>query len=242
MSSGPRVGRWSGDSVPGLVRSHNEDRFGHAGSTVFVVADGMGGHQGGAIAAQTVVDAVCGVPSMMFDLGADHFAQTVNTAVLTVAKRAGVEAAGSTMAVLAVRSGRAMVVNTGDSRVYLLRGDRLAQLTNDQNVEGLATSEQLSSEVRGLLDGEPAGALLAYMGMRSTDVSVQSVPVDLEAGDRFLLCSDGIHRQVDHGLIQRCLQLDDVGSGVAEILRLADDSGGSDNATAVIVTITGAVQ
>ncbi|MEM7273652.1 MAG: protein phosphatase 2C domain-containing protein [Actinomycetota bacterium] len=237
----PSVERWVGDSDLGLAREENEDRFGNVSDTVFVIADGMGGHSGGALAAETVIEAVRGVPTMMFDLGPDQFALTVNEAVRAANAHVGAGRSGSTMTALGVRAGRATVVNVGDSRAYRLRGDRLEQLTRDHTLRNLTkslTPAQDDETVELAADG-PAGALTSFLGIEPANLSVDSFSVGLEPGDRFLLCTDGVHHQVDQEQIRATLASCDCAGAVTELLERAASAGGWDNATAMVIDVGG---
>jgi len=239
----PAVARWVGDSDRGTIREENEDRYGNVSNTVFVVADGMGGHEGGALAAETVIEAVRGVPTMMFDLGPDQFALTVNEAVRAAKAHAGTGRSGSTMTALGVRAGRATVVNVGDSRAYRLRGTRLEQLTRDHTLQNLADDLATAhdDQTLELPEGEPPNALTSFVGIDPSNLSVESFSVGLEQGDRFLLCTDGVHQQVDKKQIQSTLVGRDCASAVAELLAKAASAGGRDNATAMVIDVGSSV-
>lgn len=231
----PTVAQWAGGSTVGLVRPHNEDRWTHADGRFFVVADGMGGRSGGATAAQAVVDALVESPDLLHDVGAEAVALRANRAVLEARIRHDEPGASSTLVALTIHDGWATIANVGDSRCYLLRAGELLQLTKDHNVrtelrEADIDPGEIGPNVR--LD-----ALTAYIGMGAHRMLVWTTSFEIEPGDRFLLCSDGVSGQVPARALVEMLQDLPPEAAVAAMLAAADDAGGRDNATAVVVEI-----
>jgi serine/threonine protein phosphatase PrpC len=231
----------------GRVREHNEDAVAVAGflSTVVegeptrfaldttrpvtcVVADGLGGHAAGERASRLAA-------SVISDAGPTlHDGAAVTAAVLAADAAIRTEAAlcpewtdmGTTVVVLTVHGDRAFCVNVGDSRCYLMRDGVLVQLSTDDSplpVEG----GYKSGVVTQTLGGNGNGTVEPHLQR-----------THLDAGDRFLLCSDGLTDYVSEDRVEE--RLADRPDGLAalrDLLRDALDAGGGDNISAILVTI-----
>ena len=185
----------------GLVRSVNEDRLlVNAEQGIFAVSDGMGGHMRGDIAAQMVVDALADV-----NASADHRQMTeavrqaigkANTEICKEALARGVDATmGATVSVLAVSGNRYSCLWAGDSRIYLLRDQKLSRLTSDHSVTQDLIDRKLIKESQR--NSHPqASVITRAIGISSAlDIAVTSG--EMLPGDRFLICSDGICGTLD---------------------------------------------
>jgi len=228
---------WAGDSVIGLVRGNNEDRWARVSETLFVVADGMGGHEGGEIASQAIIDSVSESRGGSLHLGVVELVRRVNQAVLAAGAANDVENLGSTLVLVELRGHNILVVGVGDSRVYRLRDGVLEQLTHDHTVRGELLDAGIDVgpyKARGArLD-----ALTSFVGLVGDDPPVVgSASFALASGDRFLLCSDGVHGQIGHSALANHLSVGTCEESVSALLEHADASGGRDNATAVVVEV-----
>lgn len=232
------VSQWFGSSTMGSVRAVNEDRWGHVESDLFVVADGMGGREGGEFAAQAVVDASCRHGRIESSAHADELVADVNEHVVEAGRLHGVHALGSTMVSLSFGDGRLLLISIGDSRVYRRRNNELELLTRDQNVRsdlldaGVALATLQSSSLR--LD-----ALTSYLGRADGEPATAGVTTfSLQPGDRFLACTDGVHGQLRSSDINAALSSGSCEDAVMRLLESADRAGGRDNATAVVIDIS----
>jgi PPM family protein phosphatase len=225
----------------GRVRTVNED-LALESLTLFAVADGMGGHVGGEIAARTAIDTLqaefARQPSAEGLAGAIHEA---NRAVWERG-RADVDlrGMGTTMIAAALVStddgDRLVLANVGDSRAYRLHGGELVQLTTDHSVaEELVARGELSEEEAAV---HPHRHILTRaLGVQS-DVAVDVWQIVPEEGDRFLLCSDGLTNEVPTEGITEVLSETRDPQEVAEVLvRMANQAGGNDNATVVVLDV-----
>jgi protein phosphatase len=244
-----------GLSDVGLTRAHNEDYFEiDPRHRLYVVADGMGGHSHGEVAAQIAVNAIRDFIAKTADrdttwpFGMDTrlerhsnllkmAVRIAHDNVLRAISRDGsLYGMGTTVVGFVLSGDVAAVAHVGDSRAYLLRDGRLEQLTqdhtwvNEQVVAGFLSREQarshpLKNVVTRALGGE-------------SDVLVDVREIEVKAGDRFLLCSDGLTGMLSDADIR-----DRVGSGrsLHEVCRsLVNDSnarGGIDNVTVVLLEI-----
>lgn len=223
----------------GLVRRRNQDAW-YAGRHLFAVADGLGGHVASDVASRTVLDVLRrydqpGSPADPVDLiavagRAVHAANVgVGREIATDPRRAGM--ASTLVALLCAGSGSAAVVaNVGDSRAYLLRDGESVQITEDHTYGSLvadaATVPDLAGSLCRFLDGRSDG--------RSPDLTCWT----LRAGDRLLLCSDGLSSYVPHPEVHAVLAAHGAPADAAgQLITLGLDHGGRDNVTVVVVDV-----
>lgn len=232
-----RVVAWAGRSDAGAVRPRNEDAWGQHEDRAFVVADGMGGHEGGTLASRTAVaaflEAVRDRPTRWQDAVA-----TINATVREAAAAAGADRAGTTLVAMVVDGQQATVVNVGDSRVLRWRDGHVERLTEDHTVRSEMLAAGIDAE-RERARGVRVGGLTSFVGAAPDRLRVDVVGVDLANGDRFLLCTDGVHRQVGDADLRAALEADTCEEAAARLLRCAAQAGGRDNATAVVLDIGG---
>jgi len=225
----------------GRVRTVNED-LALESLTLFAVADGMGGHVGGEIAARTAIDTLqaefARKPSAEGLAGAIHEA---NRAVWERSRAdLDLRGMGTTMiaaALVATDDGdRLVLANVGDSRAYRLHGDELVQLTTDHSVaEELVARGELSEAEAAV---HPHRHILTRaLGIQS-DVAVDVWEVVPEEGDRFLLCSDGLTNEVPAEQITHVLtETRDPNEAAGILVDLANQAGGNDNITVVVLDV-----
>lgn len=229
--------RVAGRTEVGLVRRRNEDAL-YVGEQLFAVADGLGGHVGGDVASATAIEAVAAYDGLVEP---ENLAATLGRAVaaadLAIRRRVADEpqltGMGTTLVAL-LRSGpSAVLANVGDSRAYLLRGGpagggRTVRITEDHTyrhlVAAAARIPNLPDKLARFLDGRPDG--------RSPDLT----PVTLQAGDRMLLCTDGLSSYVGDDLIHSALVEHETADGAAGgLVQLALDNGAPDNVTVLVL-------
>jgi len=225
----------------GRVRSINEDRA-LEGDTLFAVADGMGGHAGGEVAAGTAIDHLergfAHEPSVEGLVDAVHEA---NHAVWEQGRSdPALRGMGTTLVAAALipseNGDRLVLANVGDSRAYRLHRGVLHQLTKDHSVaEELVARGELSEEEAAV---HPHRHILTRALGVNTDVEVDTFEFVPEQGDRYLLCSDGLSNEVPAEEIEEVLSDTRDPKKAAEILvRVANESGGNDNITAVVLDV-----
>ncbi len=224
----------------GRVRQANEDAF-VVTDRLFAVADGMGGHRGGAVAAEialaTLVEG--------FDAtSTDRLVEAVEEANDAVVSRAeddpDLQGMGTTLTALAlVDDGERDllgVVNVGDSRLYLLKEGELEQITEDHSL--VATLERQGRLTRAEAAVHPQRNILTRALGIDGKVMVDSWEILPFVGDRYLICSDGLFNEVDDSQIGATLRkLADPSEAAHELVRLANESGGRDNITCVVVDV-----
>lgn len=240
----------------GRVREHNEDCFYvDAARGLYVVADGMGGHAAGevasALAVQTVAAHLDGVSAALDDFLSRNDAEAAeavraalsaavvraNTAVYESAQadpeRRGM---GTTLTALLLLGRRAFIAHVGDSRLYLLRSGELRQLTEDHTVVGeLRRRGRLRPEILATVANR--NAVTRAVGIFE-NVEVDSAQVLAAPGDRFVLCSDGLHRYF-RGDVEVAPLFGDLSEEACShrLMAFALERGGADNVTVVVVTL-----
>lgn len=230
-----RISDWAALSDRGLVRDDNEDRWRERERRLFVLADGMGGYAGGAVAANTATAEAIATCGDLTDASAPEVLEHINDAVGRVGARLGLEELGTTLLVLVAYQNHVVTLSVGDSRIYRMRNRSLEQLTEDHTVRNELLSAGVPLE-RARDSNIRLDALTAHIGPRNEDRSNFHVAsYSVMAGDRYLLCSDGIHGQVDADDLAASFGYLTCEEAVAELVRLARASGGRDNATAVMV-------
>lgn len=241
--SGERAGstvlEYSAASHVGLVRSVNEDSF-LAGPPVFVVADGMGGHERGDVAAALVVEAferlVGSVRVAPTDL--DECIERSRREIGRLA--AGDESPGSTVIVAAyvLQSGHGywLIAHEGDSRAYLWRTGALEPVTRDHSiVQELIDAGEISDEEARV---HPERHVITRAIGALADSRPEFSLVPIEPGARLLLCTDGLTGELSEASIARILgEADGSEQAVEQLLRAAVDAGGHDNVTALVVDV-----
>lgn len=240
MSGSPCV-RWESAflSHSGTVRAVNEDSCLNAPDLgVWVVADGMGGHEAGQTASRMIVDALQVLPAVRCGettLAAvrDRIA-AVNAAIIELSRvRYDGRTVGSTVAVLIACNGDVVCLWAGDSRIYRYRDDRLEQLTRDHS-----PVEQLVA--MGLLDRTRAAThhlanvVTRAVGVRP-DLAIDDRRERVQLGDRFVLCSDGLTRVVSDAEIAENLRAGGCAQIAQRLLSLSLSRAASDNVTIGVV-------
>ncbi|MEM8551148.1 MAG: protein phosphatase 2C domain-containing protein [Pseudomonadota bacterium] len=223
----------------GCVRVRNEDRhLERPDAGLWLVADGMGGEAAGDYASETVVRELgsVGRASNMNDLVAStHEGLTrAHRHLLHYAKEAQARVVGSTVVVLLAHERMIHCIWSGDSRLYRMRGGRLAQLSRDHNEVGdLLQRGAITREEAHNWQGR--NALTRAVGVYET-LETEMLHGDLRPEDTFLLCSDGLTLHVDDEEIREALRHNGSLDGAADALvSLALERGGEDNVTVVIV-------
>lgn len=224
----------------GLVRSNNQDRL-LVADPLFAVADGMGGAAAGEVASATAIDSL----GEAFEAAAQPTsealiaaAQSANRAVWEQAEsNPEMRGMGTTLVALALlEDGRLGAINIGDSRLYGLRDGALRQITSDHNlVAELVAEGRISKEEAEV---HPRRNIMTRALGVDPDVPVDLFLEEPVAGDRYLLCSDGLPRELRDDHIASLLnRLADPAEAAKELVEEAKRRGGNDNITVVVVDI-----
>jgi PPM family protein phosphatase len=232
--------RWGEATDVGRVRTNNEDAM-YTSDRLFAVADGMGGHQGGEVASdvalRTLVESFV-EPTTDGLIGA---ATEANDAIFErAAADPDLRGMGTTLVAIAPMEDSNSIawINVGDSRLYLLRDGELTQISEDHSlVQEAVRSGELSPEEA---QSHPQRNIVTRALGIDDEVDIDGDEVNAFAGDRYLLCSDGLTDYVDESRIASTLRrLADPTDAAHELVRLANEAGGRDNTTVVIVDVEG---
>lgn len=249
--------RWSSAAAThvGRRREHNEDALLADDSLgLFIVADGVGGQAKGEIASAEAVSQVAGwvrehLPQIdaALDEGGDGIGRVRRLL------ESGIQAAcymvfglaeqdpekkgmSTTLSLLLVRNGRGFVAQVGDSRVYQLRDGAVTQMTEDHTLinhkikQGLLTKEEARTATG-------RNVITRAVGHKDY-VQVDTLDFALAPGDRYLLCSDGLHGYLDEfDEVEDLMIGEPLSHAAAECIAFANEQGGKDNVTAVLVAI-----
>ncbi|MDT4921303.1 MAG: family protein phosphatase [Pseudonocardiales bacterium] len=233
--------RYAVRSDLGLVRNNNEDSV-YAGPRLLAIADGMGGHAAGEVASKIVIGAL---EPLDEDRRIDDLMRMLRDTVVeanhriadAVKQRKDLEGMGTTLTALRFVGSQVGLVHVGDSRAYLLRNDMLTQITHDDTyVQYLVDSGKLSPD-EAKDHPRKSVILRALLGSEvEPDVSIR----EARAGDRYLLCSDGLSDVVSAETIAETMQIEDPQECADRLVELALRGGGPDNVTVIVADVINA--
>jgi protein phosphatase len=226
----------------GKIRSNNQDS-GYAGRSLFVVADGMGGHAGGdvasSIATKRIIEAdqhYASAQDAEFALQAALIGANAQLAE-TVFEHAELTGMGTTVSAIVVLENEVAIAHIGDSRIYLLRDNELSQITIDHTfVQRLVDSGRIT-EAEAMVHPRRS-VLMRVLGDVEASPEIDTSILATIAGDRWLLCSDGLTGVVSHTAMASALASGANAQDVADLLvKESLDGGAPDNVTVVIVDV-----
>lgn len=221
----------------GQVRENNQDRALVSGQLA-AVADGMGGHAGGDKAAALAIAELSGVSGTISDKSLIKVVQAANKRIFKVALAPELRGMGTTMVAAIVDNDTELMsmVNVGDSRGYQLRDGVLRQVTDDHSlVKDLLRAGRLTEEEARV---HPQRNIVTRVLGISEDVDVDLFTIELEPGDRYVLCSDGLTDEVDDaGIAEILLRSETSADAADELVTVAVKNGGRDNVTVAVLDI-----
>jgi protein phosphatase len=244
-------------SDTGMIRDSNQDAFLlEPGLGLFVVADGMGGRAGGEVASRLAVDSLSievakhlnQVKELELTGRRSFFTSTINRASLRIYERSlelpQYRGMGTTVSLLWISpfasevdsfSNFAIIGHVGDSRCYLNRSGILFQLTDDHSL----VNEQIKAGIlspRDPMISQMRNVITRCVGYQEEE-EVDTRALQILPGDRFLLCSDGLSTKVSDEEIRKALDQENLENVPRELTDLANERGGDDNITVVIVAV-----
>jgi len=243
--------RWGALTDIGRVRQENQDAWlVNPELGLFIVTDGMGGHRGGAQAAGIVIEDL----PVMIETGLHRLKHKNRRTLRRVIEKSLIEHSrhvrlegsaergrvdmGATVVVLLLQGGRGFIGSLGDSRIYRLRRGRLGQLTHDHSVVAEMVAQQQIAPAEAE-DHPDRNQITQYAGMEET-AQPHIRCFGLQAGDVFLLCSDGLTDMVNDRQLARILRdQPDPQRAAQTLINKANTAGGQDNITAVVVAWEG---
>lgn len=230
----------AGASDVGRVREGNEDAL-LMRDSVFAVADGMGGHLAGEVASATALEPIAALDGTVF-AEATEAAAALSEAVIqaneTVSELAegnpSYRGMGTTLTAAMVEGRRLHIAHVGDSRAYLMRSGQFSQITDDHTlVQHLVNEGQITREEAAT---HPQRSIITRAIGVSPEIEVDSLSLDLDPGDRLLLCSDGLTGVIeDEQIAQVLADKTDPNEAVSTLIDLANEHGGPDNITVVLL-------
>lgn len=244
-----------GGTDTGQQRNNNEDAY-LVNDTLclYAVADGVGGNEGGEVASRIAVDTlaetmpdllgegdrtppVAGPLTVDPSIAALEHAFALSNKRLRQAREQNPQLSnmGTTLTVLLMRQERAFIAHVGDSRAYLHRAGVFRQLTNDHSV--VAQQVRAGAITREQARWSPYRHVITRALGMDASVRVDTIVQELQPGDVFLLCTDGLTEMVEDGVISRVLAETDARGAVHQLIAAANEQGGVDNITAVVVKI-----
>jgi protein phosphatase len=231
--------RFAVRSDVGLLREGNEDSA-YAGPRLLAVADGMGGHAAGEVASAVAISSLTDLDEDMpgtdlLDVLADAVAAANNTLREMVARDPAIEGMGTTLTAMLWSGTRVALVHIGDSRAYLLRDRQFYQITRDHTlVQSLVDEGRISPDE--VATHPQRSLLLRALGSAEAepDLSLR----EARAGDRYLLCSDGLSGVVSEETLHKTLStVADPDEAVVQLIELAIRGGGPDNVTCIVADV-----
>ena len=234
------VSSYSGSRTEiGNVREHNEDSL-TVLPPLFAVADGMGGHEAGEVASEITINTLNDLAPQSAD--AEALARAVVAANLNVIKApsqgVGREGMGTTLTAAILEKERLVIAQVGDSRAYLLHNGSLQQLTRDHSLmaDMIEAGQLTEAEARV----HPNRSVITRAIGSDPHMQPDLYELNVETGDRLLLCSDGICGMIeDHEIASIMRQAPSAQSCADQLVEAALAAGGFDNATAVVVDVEG---
>jgi protein phosphatase len=236
------TGRSAAVSHVGKIRANNQDS-GYAGTNLFVVADGMGGHAGGDVASAIAIKRVVDVDKSFASPHDAEFA--LQSALLaansliaeTVFEHPELTGMGTTVSAILRLGDKLALAHIGDSRIYRFRDGALEQITADHTfVQRLVDSGRITPEEAAVHPRR--SVLMRVLGDVDASPEIDTTVIDTLPGDRWLLCSDGLSSYVSDDKIKTALKsVTDPDAAAHRLVKDALDQGAPDNVTVVIVDI-----
>ncbi len=233
---------WATGTDTGRVRDHNEDSLypknsgASEGPELLMVADGMGGAVGGEVASRLAVEAASQEPADA-DIGtADRVIAGNEAVVLAAEEDRSLAGMGTTMTLVKLNEdGRAEFAHVGDSRAYLLRDGELEQITTDHSLVGeLIALGRITKEAGRTHPHRHLVTRVLGLG----PITVDTMVIDLQPGDRILLCSDGLTDMIEDEMIGGILGgSEGVDPTAWALIETANAAGGVDNTTVVVIDV-----
>lgn len=230
--------RYAARSDRGLVRSNNQDSV-YAGPRLLAVADGMGGHAAGEVASKVVIASLAHVDD---DEPGDDLLGKLRDAVAAgngaiselVTSDPDLEGMGTTLTAILFAGNRLGLVHIGDSRAYLLREGMFAQITHDDTfVQSLIDEGRITPDEAAT---HPQRSLL-LRALTGHDFEPSLTVREARAGDRFLLCSDGLSGVVSLETLDEAIRIPDPQACADRMIELALKGGGPDNVTVIVADV-----
>ncbi len=216
----------------GKVREKNEDFF-YAKGNILIVADGMGGHNAGEVASKLAVETAVSVLDGICSDYKEKIEEAVKEANAAVHNMAtgDREGMGTTFDVCIYNSGNLYIGHVGDSRVYIIRGDRVIKITEDHSyVEMLVSKGEITKEEA---NNYPMKNMITRAIGVNDSVECDFYKTEIKSGDKVLLCTDGLTDMVREERMAEVIAENNIEDAVKILVKEANDAGGKDNITVI---------
>lgn len=245
---------YAGLTDTGMVRDHNEDAYKLPSDTdvstraarghLYVLADGMGGHQKGEIASAITIEIVnAEYYAGIIDIDENQPESGVIAALAQAIEKANLEVmdatqgGGTTVVAAVLHNDMLVAMNVGDSRAYLLRNDELHRLSRDHSLVSRLVEMGKITEEEAL--SHPRRNVLYQALGQGSDVDIHIVQEKLQLGDVVILCSDGLWGEVGDQVIKEVLGgSENPRTAIETLVDLANRIGGPDNITAIVIKVS----
>lgn len=223
----------------GYVRDHNEDSL-IIIPPLFAVADGMGGHEAGEIASEITVNTLAELaPSHLDAEGLTAAVEAANYNVMKAPRQGiGRDGMGTTLTAAMLEGERLLIAQVGDSRAYLLHKGHLQQITRDHSLMAdLIEAGQITPEEARV---HPNRSVITRVIGSDIHMRPDIYELNVDAGDRILLCSDGLSSMISNNAIESIMRRQSDAQHCAdELVTAALENGGADNVTVVVADVPG---
>ncbi|WIY27761.1 PP2C family protein-serine/threonine phosphatase [Parasedimentitalea psychrophila] len=232
--------RYTVQTHVGLKRKVNEDTvLALPEQDIWLVADGMGGHQAGDFASRAIADTVAMIPQGLDPTARMHALrdaiQSAHQLILAEAEARGAGVIGATVVALMLANGHFVGLWAGDSRIYRLRNGLIEMLTTDHSsvaeyvLAGRMTWDEAEQHPQ-------SNAITRAVGVGEV-LELDKVRGEAQAGDRFLVCSDGLTKYATFAMLQDILSNTPIETVVERLVQVALAGGGADNISAIVVDV-----
>lgn len=232
--------RFNAKTHVGLVRKVNEDAIlALPDQSIWVVSDGMGGHEAGDYASRLIADSIAMIPHGLDPAARMHALRDAIRAahqiILQEAEARGRGVIGATVAVLMLANSHFVGIWAGDSRIYRLRDGQIEMLTTDHSavaayvLAGTMTWDEAEQHPQ-------SNAITRAVGV-GDEIELDKVRGEVQPGDRFLICSDGLSKYATFGILQEALRDYPIETVSDRLIQIALTGGGADNISVIVVDV-----
>ncbi|MDK3074801.1 protein phosphatase 2C domain-containing protein [Sedimentitalea sp. JM2-8] len=239
MTERPDI-RYNAKTHVGLKRKVNEDAvLALPDQSIWMVSDGMGGHEAGDFASRLIADSIAMIPPGLDPADRMHALRdairSAHRIILGEAKSRGRGVIGATVAALILANGHFVALWAGDSRIYRLRDGAIEMLTTDHSaVAELVLAGQMTWDEA---EQHPqSNAITRAVGVGDS-VELDKVRGDVRAGDRFLICSDGLTKYATFKILRDALTAFPIETVSDQLIQMALSGGGADNITVIVLDV-----
>ena len=232
--------RYNAKTHVGLKRKVNEDSvLALPGHDIWVVSDGMGGHEAGDFASRLIADSIATIPQGLEPGDRMHALrdaiQKAHRIIVQEAEDRGRGVIGATVAALIMANGHFVGLWAGDSRIYRLRDGHIEMLTTDHSaVAEFVTSGRMTWDEAA--QHPQSNAITRAVGV-GDDLDLDKVRGETRSGDRFLLCSDGLTKYATFSILERTLKRFPLETVSDELVQIALTGGGADNISVIVIDV-----